>query len=209
MIPRFEPEARKANQPIVELVARIAERKRATPARIALAWVLAQNPWIVPIPGTTKPPRLHENIAAADLELTADDLAEINEAAAQITIEGARLLRRTPTHHRPLNRNATRRPTRGSPGVTHGDSHVQPAVASGQHVNQGALGHVASIAGHVHLAERTPGGPYLNPLHPGALAPLAKTQAPTIDRILAERNRHPLNPNALTEIVDLIAEHTT
>jgi aryl-alcohol dehydrogenase-like predicted oxidoreductase len=100
-IPRFEPEARKANQPIVDLVARIAERKQATPAQIALAWVLAQKPWIVPIPGTTKLPRLHENIAAPDLELTAEDLAEINDAAAQITIQGARY---SDVHQRTIDR---------------------------------------------------------------------------------------------------------
>lgn len=94
-----------------------------------------------------------------------------------------------------------------SPGVTHGYWHVVPAVANGQHVSQGALlGHVAPTWGHVHFAERTPGGPYLNPLRAGALAPFAKQQPPTVDRILAERNGHPLDPNALTGIVDLIAE---
>src|SRR5262249_50845930 len=86
-----------------------------------------------------------------------------------------------------------------SPGATPGDSPDPPAVATGQHVNQGSLlGHVAPSWGHVHFAERTPGGPYLNPLRPGALAPFAKTQAPTVDRMLAERNGQPLNPNALT-----------
>jgi aryl-alcohol dehydrogenase-like predicted oxidoreductase len=100
-IPRFEPEARKANQPIVELVARIAERKQATAAQVALAWVLAQKPSIVPIPGTTKLHRLHENVAAADLELTAEDIAEINEAAAQITIRGARY---SEVHQRTIDR---------------------------------------------------------------------------------------------------------
>jgi aryl-alcohol dehydrogenase-like predicted oxidoreductase len=100
-IPRFEPEARKANQPIVELVARIAERKQATPAQVALAWVLAQKPWIVPIPGTTKLPRMLENTAAADLELTAEDIAEIDEAEQQITIQGARY---SEVHQRTIDR---------------------------------------------------------------------------------------------------------
>jgi len=94
-----------------------------------------------------------------------------------------------------------------SPGVTHGYWHVVPAVADGQHVGQGALlGHVAPTWGHVHCAERTPGGPYLNPLRAGALAPFSKQQPPTVDRILAERQGHRLDPNALTGIVDLIAE---
>jgi aryl-alcohol dehydrogenase-like predicted oxidoreductase len=79
-VPRFNPEARKANLAFVDLLARIAARKDATPAQIALAWLLAQKPWIVPIPGTTKPERLKENIAAADLELTPDDLREIEHA---------------------------------------------------------------------------------------------------------------------------------
>jgi aryl-alcohol dehydrogenase-like predicted oxidoreductase len=100
-IPRFEPEARKANQPIVDLVARIAERKQATPAQVALAWVLAQKPWIVPIPGTTKLHRMHENLGGADLELTAEDLAEINDAEAQITIQGARY---SEVHQRTIDR---------------------------------------------------------------------------------------------------------
>ena len=89
-IPRFDPEARKANRAFVELLARVAERKSATPAQIALAWLLAQKPWIVPIPGTTKPERLDENVAAADVELTPDDLYEIDSAASRITPEGAR-----------------------------------------------------------------------------------------------------------------------
>ena len=76
-VPRFDAEARKANRAFVELLTRIAERKDATPAQIALAWLLAQKPWIVPIPGTTKLHRLEENIAAADVELTPDDLSEI------------------------------------------------------------------------------------------------------------------------------------
>ena len=82
-VPRFDPEARKANRAFVELLSRIAERKNATPAQIALAWLLAQKPWIVPIPGTTKPERLEENIAAADVELTAEDLREIEDARIQ------------------------------------------------------------------------------------------------------------------------------
>jgi aryl-alcohol dehydrogenase-like predicted oxidoreductase len=89
-IPRFEAEARKANRAFVELIERVAERKDATPAQIALAWILAQKPWIVPIPGTTKLHRLEENIAAVDVELTHDDLQEIETAAAQITARGAR-----------------------------------------------------------------------------------------------------------------------
>ncbi len=87
-VPRFDPEARKANQAFVDLVTSIAERKNATPAQIALAWLLAQKPWIVPIPGTTKLHRLEENIMAADVELTPDELCEIEDA--QITPEGAR-----------------------------------------------------------------------------------------------------------------------
>jgi aryl-alcohol dehydrogenase-like predicted oxidoreductase len=89
-IPRFTPEARKANQALVDLLAGIAERKKATPAQIALAWLLAQKPWIVPIPGTTKLPRVGENIGAADIELTSDDLSEIDGAASKITVQGAR-----------------------------------------------------------------------------------------------------------------------
>jgi aryl-alcohol dehydrogenase-like predicted oxidoreductase len=89
-IPRFDPEARKANRAFVELLEHVAERKGATPAQIALAWVLAQKPWIVPIPGTTKLHRLEENIAAADVELTEHDLQEIETAAAQIHPQGAR-----------------------------------------------------------------------------------------------------------------------
>ena len=89
-IPRFDADARKANRAFVELLARVAERKDATPAQIALAWLLAQKPSIVPIPGTTKVHRLEENVAAADVELTPDDLHEIDSAASQITPEGAR-----------------------------------------------------------------------------------------------------------------------
>jgi aryl-alcohol dehydrogenase-like predicted oxidoreductase len=89
-IPRFTPEARKANQALVDLLGRIAEQKKATPAQIALAWLLAQRPWIVPIPGTTKLARLEENIGAASLDLTPDDLREIESAASKITVQGAR-----------------------------------------------------------------------------------------------------------------------
>jgi aryl-alcohol dehydrogenase-like predicted oxidoreductase len=89
--PRFTPEARKANQALVDLLNQIAARKQATPAQIALAWLLAQKPWIVPIPGTTKLHRLEENIGAAAVELTADDLREIESAASKITVQGARL----------------------------------------------------------------------------------------------------------------------
>ncbi|MGE5414705.1 MAG: aldo/keto reductase, partial [Syntrophomonadaceae bacterium] len=90
IVPRFTPEARKANQSLVELLGRIAQRKDATPAELALAWLLAQKPWIVPIPGTTKRARLEENLGAAALELTAGDLREIEGAASRITVEGAR-----------------------------------------------------------------------------------------------------------------------
>jgi len=89
-LPRFTPEARQANQALVDLLGRIAERKNASPAQIALAWLLAQRPWIVPIPGTTKLHRLEENIGAAAIELSADDLREIDGAAASIEVEGAR-----------------------------------------------------------------------------------------------------------------------
>jgi aryl-alcohol dehydrogenase-like predicted oxidoreductase len=89
-VPRFSPEARKANQVVVEMLAAFAKRKRATPAQIALAWLLAQKPWIVPIPGTTKVERLKENIGAASLELTAQDLREIDDAASSIKVQGAR-----------------------------------------------------------------------------------------------------------------------
>ena len=89
-LPRFTPEARKANQALVELLGQIGGRKRATPAQIALAWLLAQKPWIVPIPGTTKLARLEENIGAAEIELTADDLREIEDAASMINVQGAR-----------------------------------------------------------------------------------------------------------------------
>lgn len=89
-LPRFTPEARKANQALVDLIGKIAERKQATPAQIALAWLLAQKPWIVPIPGTTKRSRLEENIGAVNVELTPSDLQEIETAAAEIQVQGAR-----------------------------------------------------------------------------------------------------------------------
>ncbi|HXO87257.1 MAG TPA: aldo/keto reductase [Candidatus Acidoferrales bacterium] len=89
-VPRFAPEARKANQAIVDLLGEIAARKKATPAQIALAWLLAQKPWIVPIPGTTKLPRLEENIGASAIQLTPGDLCEIDAAASKITVQGAR-----------------------------------------------------------------------------------------------------------------------
>jgi aryl-alcohol dehydrogenase-like predicted oxidoreductase len=91
MFPRFTPEAIKANQALVDLLGQIAARKHATPAQIALAWLLAQKPWIVPIPGTRKQARLDENLGAADVELTRDDLHEIERAASQITVQGDRL----------------------------------------------------------------------------------------------------------------------
>jgi aryl-alcohol dehydrogenase-like predicted oxidoreductase len=90
IVPRFTPEARKANQALIDLLAAIAARKNATPAQLALAWLLAQKPWIVPIPGTTKLQRLEENIGAAALKLTADDLREIDGAALKITVQGDR-----------------------------------------------------------------------------------------------------------------------
>ncbi len=90
ILPRFAPEARKANQALVDLLGRIGERKKATPAQIALAWLLAQRPWIVPIPGTRKLERLEENIGAVAVELTSDDLREIDRAASRITVQGAR-----------------------------------------------------------------------------------------------------------------------
>jgi aryl-alcohol dehydrogenase-like predicted oxidoreductase len=89
-IPRFTPEARAANRALVDLLGRIAARRQATPAQVALAWLLAQRPWIVPIPGTRRVERLDENLGAATLELTADDLGEIERAAAQIQVQGAR-----------------------------------------------------------------------------------------------------------------------
>jgi aryl-alcohol dehydrogenase-like predicted oxidoreductase len=90
-VPRFSPEARKTNHLFVDLLRQVAQRKGATPAQIALAWLLAQRPWIVPIPGTTKLHRLEENVRAADVALTAEDLSEINDAASSLTVEGERL----------------------------------------------------------------------------------------------------------------------
>lgn len=89
-LPRFTPEAMQANRALVEMLERVAARKEATPGQIALAWLLAQKPWIVPIPGTTKLHRLEENLGAADIELTRDDLREIDAATAKITVQGAR-----------------------------------------------------------------------------------------------------------------------
>ncbi len=90
IVPRFSPQARKANQAVVDLLGRIAVQKEATPAQIALAWLLAQKPWIVPIPGTTKVSRLEENLGAVNIKLTADDLREIDSAASKIKVEGER-----------------------------------------------------------------------------------------------------------------------
>jgi aryl-alcohol dehydrogenase-like predicted oxidoreductase len=90
IVPRFSPEARKANQAVVDLLGRIAEQKKATPAQIALAWLLAQKPWMVPIPGTTKVSRLEENLGGVNVKLTPDDLREIDSAASKIKVEGAR-----------------------------------------------------------------------------------------------------------------------
>src|SRR5256885_8706995 len=89
-VPRFSPEARRANQALVDLIGEFAEQKKATPAQIALAWVLARKPWIAPIPGTTKLHRLEENIGGAQVELTPDDLREIDNLTAQIDVQGAR-----------------------------------------------------------------------------------------------------------------------
>src|SRR5438270_1379120 len=89
-LPRFTPDALKANQALIDLLGAIAKKRQATPAQIALAWLLAQKPWIVPIPGTTKLNRLKENIGAASIELTADDLRDIERAASKITVQGAR-----------------------------------------------------------------------------------------------------------------------
>jgi aryl-alcohol dehydrogenase-like predicted oxidoreductase len=91
MVPRSSPEARKANMALVDLVTAVAERKGATPAQVALAWLLAQKPWIVPIPGTTKLHRLEENLGAVNVELTEADLKEIDEASSSLKLEGARL----------------------------------------------------------------------------------------------------------------------
>jgi len=91
LVPRFSPEARKANMALVEVVKTVADRKGATPAQIALAWLLAQKPWIAPIPGTTKLHRLEENLGAVVVDLTADDLAEINTGASKVEVQGERL----------------------------------------------------------------------------------------------------------------------
>ena len=90
IVPRFSEENRKANQGVVDLLGKFAEQKKATPAQIALAWLLAQKPWIVPIPGTTKLHRLEENIGAVDLQLSTDDLRELDIAASKIAVQGAR-----------------------------------------------------------------------------------------------------------------------
>ena len=90
-MPRLSPEARKANFVLVDLVKAVAARKNATPAQVALAWLLAQKPWIVPIPGTTKVQRMEENLGALDVDLTADDLREIEERASQVHVVGERL----------------------------------------------------------------------------------------------------------------------
>jgi aryl-alcohol dehydrogenase-like predicted oxidoreductase len=90
IVPRFTPENRKANQALVDLVSRFAQQKKATPAQIALAWLLAQRPWIVPIPGTTKLDRLEENIGAANVQLSPEDLRELEMAASKIPLQGAR-----------------------------------------------------------------------------------------------------------------------
>ena len=89
--PRFTPEAMEANRPLVDLLTDFARRKNATPAQIALAWLLAQKPWIVPIPGTRKLERMHENLSALDIALTPDDLRDIESSFAKITVQGARL----------------------------------------------------------------------------------------------------------------------
>ncbi len=89
-VPRFNPENRKANQALVDLVSQVAAKKKVTPAQIALAWLLAQKPWIVPIPGTTKLHRLEENLGAATVELTRDDLRQLENAGTQIKVQGAR-----------------------------------------------------------------------------------------------------------------------
>jgi aryl-alcohol dehydrogenase-like predicted oxidoreductase len=90
MVPRFTPENRKANQALVDVLGRFAQQKKATPAQIALAWLLAQEPWITPIPGTTKLPRLEENLASASIELTRDDLRQIDNVASKIPVQGER-----------------------------------------------------------------------------------------------------------------------
>ena len=90
VVPRFSPEARKANQSMIDLLTSIAAKKNATPAQVALAWLLAQKPWIVPIPGTTKLHRLEENIGSINIEFSADELHQIHDASSEIKVEGAR-----------------------------------------------------------------------------------------------------------------------
>ena len=90
IVPRFTPENRKANQAVVDLLGKFAQQKKATPAQVALAWLLAQKPWIVPIPGTTKLHRLEENIGAVNLEMSPDELRELETAASRIAVQGAR-----------------------------------------------------------------------------------------------------------------------
>ncbi len=90
IVPRFSPENRDANQAVVDLVSKFAKQKKATPAQIALAWLLAQKPWIVPIPGTTKLHRLEENLGAVNVELSSEDLRELRTAASKIPVQGAR-----------------------------------------------------------------------------------------------------------------------
>jgi len=102
IVPRLTPEARKANQALVDLLTNVAERKKATPAQIALAWLLAQKPWIVPIPGTTKLHRLEENLGAASVELTPDDLREIDSASSKIKVEGGPVAGKTGANDRSL-----------------------------------------------------------------------------------------------------------
>src|SRR5437016_6272754 len=102
-LPRFTPEALKANQALIDLLGSIAKKKKATPAQIALAWLLAQKPWIVPIPGTTKLHRLDENIGAAAVELTPADLRDIDSAASRITVQGARYPERLEQNDRSLS----------------------------------------------------------------------------------------------------------
>ena len=122
-IPRFTADARGANQAMVDLLARIAKRLDATPAQVALAWLLAREPWIVPIPGTRKVARLEENLAAADLELTTADLNEIETASAAITVQGARYPEATdePDSIRPVSTTDQRQ-------ITPADSDRRPAV---------------------------------------------------------------------------------
>ncbi|HKF26153.1 MAG TPA: aldo/keto reductase, partial [Candidatus Acidoferrum sp.] len=90
VVPRFSPENRKANQALVDLIAQFADEKKATPAQVALAWLLEQKPWIVPIPGTTKLARLEENLAAASLQLSREDLKQLEAAASRVAVQGAR-----------------------------------------------------------------------------------------------------------------------